>query len=218
MKPRDNSDLTGKRFGAQVVLRFAGIYYRKRRWLVRCDCGDEREIFGTTLTSKNNYSCRACMGRRSTIHGMKDHQAYRVWANMLSRCYNPRTVGWKNYGGRGIRVCSRWRSFVAFWSDMGDTYHPGLTIERKNNDGNYTPDNCRWATRKEQAYNRRSNRRIDTPWGRMTITEAAQRLGITPMTLHSRLERISDLSIVFSIGQLPRRGRFSTKSERSHGL
>jgi len=86
-------------------------------------------------------------------------------------------------------VCDRWQDFAAFWEDMGPTYKSGLTLERIDNNGNYEPKNCTWVTRKQQAYNRRSNRYIDTPWGRMTITEASVRSGVSVMTLHGRIKR-----------------------------
>jgi len=218
--PRIN-DLTGRRFGRQVVLRFTDAVpdknggRQKFYWRVRCDCGDERDVIGASMVSGKSRMCASCKHQKLRVSNPnKDNPGYGVWANMMQRCSNPNNIGWKNYGGRGIRVCRRWRSFTAFWSDMGSTYRAGLTIERENNDGDYTPGNCRWATRKEQAYNRRSNRVIDTPWGRMTITEAAERIGVTPMTLHSRLKRIPDASVVFSLGRLPPRGRLSSERNR----
>ena len=124
-----------------------------------------------------------------TTHGMHKHLGYKVWENMRRRCRSPSWPQWKDYGGRGITVCERWRDFVAFWEDMGPTYQKGLSIERVDNDGGYAPENCIWVTRKQQAYNRRDNRYVDTSWGRMTITQAAERSGIGVMTLHGRIKR-----------------------------
>lgn len=220
------NDLTGKRFGRQRVIRFShaaappsGMGRTRYYWIVRCDCGSERAVIGASMVSGKSIQCRACFNAQlRTPNPLQDIPGYGVWANMLQRCSNPNNIGWKNYGGRGVRVCDHWRSFAAFWSDMGGTYRPGLTIERENNGGNYEPGNCRWATRTEQAYNRRSNRILDTPWGRMTITEAAALCGVTAMTLHSRIRRISDPSRWFTVGKLAPRGRNSTKHEGSHGL
>jgi hypothetical protein len=100
----------------------------------------------------------------------------------------PTYCGWRNYGGRGITICDRWlESFENFWEDMGPTYCPGLTIGRVNNALGYFPENCIWATRKAQARNRRTSRIIATPWGEMTIAEAAERSGITAKALWKRL-------------------------------
>lgn len=93
---------------------------------------------------------------------------YRAWAGMLKRCKNPKDIGYKNYGGRGITVCVRWESFDNFLNDMGRKPVASYSLDRKNNDGNYEPSNCRWASRHEQAGNRRINKRGD-PWrGKMS--------------------------------------------------
>jgi hypothetical protein len=109
---------------------------------------------------------------------------------MKARCYNPNSKDWLRYGGRGIGICDRWiNNFRAFWRDMGSTYQPGLQIDRIDNDGNYEPTNCRWATRKEQARNTRNNRIIQTPWGNIPIAQAAEIASIPSPTLEWRLRK-----------------------------
>lgn len=163
-------------------------------WLCRCECGTERLIGAWRLVASNGTKSCGCLAREAlkitlTKHGMTDTPLHRAWSGMRSRCTNRNTKAWPYYGGRGITVCDRWSEFTAFYEDMAPTWMPGLTLERENNDGNYEPGNCRWATRTEQALNRRSNVYIDTPQGRLTISQAAETFGIDRLLLRYRMKK-----------------------------
>ena len=124
-----------------------------------------------------------------TTHGMSKHPAFWSWIAMRQRCHDPACSSWENYGARGIAVCDKWRdSFEAFWADMKATWELGLTLDRIDNESSYNPENCRWATRRQQANNRRTNRKIQTPWGDLTLMQASRRSGIKRGTIHRRLE------------------------------
>ena len=184
-------NLEGRRFGRLVVTTYAGANGKKASWTVRCDCGTEKNLVGAELRKGGVQSC-GCLARekasaRLRTHGMSGHPAFWVWRSMIDRCALPSHHAWERYGGRGIRVCARWLRFSDFWSDMGPTYKPGLTLDRLDNEKGYSPENCEWRDRVAQARNTRANRVIDTPKGRMLMVEAAELSGIGATTLAYRI-------------------------------
>lgn len=122
-------------------------------------------------------------------HGLYKTPLYRIWGAMRSRCMCPTDPVFKYYGGRGIQVCKRWDSFEKFLSDMGPRPSADYELDRRNNDGDYEPRNCRWATHAEQMRNRRTNRRLTFDGRTLPIIEWAERLGLKPVTISSRLSR-----------------------------
>ena len=163
-----------------------------RRALCICECGHEVSVMVKKLRSGHTRSC-GCLQRESrTKHGHNTGQkspTYQTWDAMIQRCYNEKSTKFYLYGSRGISVCDRWRSsFSDFLEDMGE--RPlGKTIDRLDGNGNYEPGNCRWATRKEQQRNLRSNQFITIAGRRVTIPEASELTGIHRETIRGRLRR-----------------------------
>jgi len=154
-------DLTGQRFGRLLVLSEEEKTERgQANWLCQCDCGNKKIIRLSSLRSGESLSC-GCRklepNLKNTSHGMSYTPEYRVWTNMKARCQDPNHQAYGNYGGRGISVCARWQFFEHFIIDMGPR-HPGTTLERIDNNGNYELSNCCWATRSQQNSNKRSGR------------------------------------------------------------
>lgn len=160
-------DDVGSRHGRWTVLRFAGHRGPRRLFLCRCDCGTEREVAIILLRSGQSRSC-GCLQQEANDHAHLVHgharrgaesPEFRTWKAMHQRCYDRSASNYTNYGGRGIAIRDRWRDdFSAFLADMGPKPSPGHSIDRINNDGNYEPGNCRWATRSEQRRNQRPRR------------------------------------------------------------
>lgn len=190
--------MSGLRFGRALVLRFDKISNGHAWWIIRCDCGNEKSVDGSSLRRGSTKSC-GCMGMEMLSLGpkiAKKHghtifrsRTYQAWNSMKQRCYNPRNDRYYDYGGRGIKVCDRWRnSFEAFLQDMGERPH-GKSIDRKDFNGDYNPENCRWATAKEQQNNMRSNVRIEWLGEIRTISQWAECNGIKRGTLSTRIRR-----------------------------
>ena len=157
-------DLTGMRFHRWSVRSFAGMKGTEGAyWNCVCDCGAESEVKSGNLRSGKSKSCGcfnlAQIRKRNTKHAHANRGAktpeYQTWCRMMKRCYTPSDPRYHYYGGRGISVCMRWHSYPSFFSDMGPRPSPKHSIDRINNDGNYEPGNCRWATALQQQNNRR---------------------------------------------------------------
>lgn len=158
------------------------------RWICRCDCGRATIAYGQDLARGKVKSCGCLNAERIMQHGMSDTHVYAVWQAMLQRCENPKSQAYANYGGRGIAVCDRWHKFEGFFSDMGNR-PKGYSLDRRDNNGPYSPENCRWATTTTQANNQRRNRVI-TIYGRSrTFAEWAKYAGLDWYTLRERLDR-----------------------------
>ena len=134
-------------------------------------------------------SCRACESKRAvSAHNARANKSeYKAWLQMHSRCSNPNYVGYHRYGGRGISVCEAWSSFEQFLKDIGPKPHADLQLDRKNNNGNYEPGNCRWASRQDQARNTSTNRVLKFQGRSMLLVEWAELLGLPQTTLDSRI-------------------------------
>jgi hypothetical protein len=191
-------DFTGQTFGALRAIQPSHADGKKTHWLFVCTCGKQVVKVGADVTKEvkrggtPNCGCLTSLliSRGNTRHGMSKHPAFAVWRSMLDRCRLPSHQAWKNYGGRGITVCVRWReSFENFWADMGSTYRQGLTLDRRDNEKGYTPENCSWRTYFAQANNRRGNVLLSTPWGTLTVQQASERAGIKRTTLAYRVSK-----------------------------
>lgn len=189
------SDLAGMKFGRLTAIEPVSVVKSGRRrtfWRCACECGTEASPVRDSLVRGDVHSC-GCLQKEAardsrTSHGLSSSPEYRAWSGLRGRCSNPRNKAYHNYGGRGITVCDRWiDDFDAFLSDMGKRPSPKHSIDRIENDLGYSPDNCRWATKKTQGRNRRG---LIATQSTSNLKEAAEATGVTYGTAHSRVYRL----------------------------
>jgi len=185
-------DLTGLKFGKLTVIeRAENSPIGHTRWDCRCECGNETIVSSSDLKSGNTKSCGCLKKKNNFKHGDIKSKEYNAWTGAKQRCFNKKDPSYKNYGGRGITMCSRWANdYTKFLKDMGRC-PDGYTLDRIDNDGNYEPDNCRWASRKTQSQNTRTNRYIEYDGKRMVLAGWASKIGIRPNDLHQKLKTMS---------------------------
>ncbi len=194
--------IIGRTFERLFAFKEAGFYvspggHRSRQSWVRCKCGTEFIVPNNKLTNGHTRSCGCLMVevcvKRSTKHGHAGRltftRTYKIWAGMIKRCTNPKFKRFPDYGGRGVTVCERWRKFENFLADMGEC-PPGLSIDRyPNNDGNYEPSNCRWATRTQQSRNSRHNLVLTVRGVTACLSELCEHFGKNQDLVGARLHR-----------------------------
>jgi len=186
----------GERYSRlSIVMELAGRIkpsgQKYRMFLCECECGNRTKVRLSNLKSGNTTSC-GCFGKQqrkksTKTHGFYGTRVYIIWACMKQRCTNKKNPSYSYYGGRGINFCEKWKTFVGFWEDMEYEYFDDLTLERIDNNGNYCKENCKWASRKEQARNTRQNRIIEFRGEKRCLSDWANKIGIAIETLRDRL-------------------------------
>lgn len=191
-------DITGKRFGKLIALK-KDVSYKKGNqkrcyWIFKCDCGKEKSICKYSVVSGKTKSCGCEQKERASTaskkHGLCKDRLYQCWLDMKHRCYLKSVKGYKNYGGRGIKVCNEWldkengsTNFINWALDNG--YKDNLTIDRIDVNGNYCPENCRWITKYEQCFNKRTNKFIEINGKKETIGKLCEKFGISRKTYYN---------------------------------
>lgn len=202
----------GAKYSRLTVRESLGVdKHKKRLWLCDCECGKTVRATSRAIATGNTKSCgclrKERIGAQRRTHGKSKSLEYQNWCAIKSRCDNPDNQDYALYGGRGITVCDRWaNSFENFLEDMGQRPFKSATVDRKDPSGNYTPDNCKWATQKQQCRNKRNNRLLTANGETLPICEWAERSGVSQGTIWSRL------SLGWSeeeAATLPRQQRFS---------
>lgn len=208
----DHPNIIGKKFGRLIVVG-EGTRRRKpcgssvKMWLCKCDCGQFIEVSTSDLNNEHTKSCgclknEISIGDETRKHGMTGTRIYRIYRGMIERCYNKNSVSYKDWGGRGIAVCAEWlgeKGFENFykWS-MENGYKDNLSIDRKNNDGNYEPSNCRWATRLIQTNNTRKNVYITYKGKTQSLADWCRELELEYDMIYLRYRRGWDTEKMFT--------------------
>ena len=189
-------DISGQKFGRLTAIKFLRIEKHKAVWLCKCECGNLLEVRGTDLTKGHTKSCgclrKESCGNNNKTHDKSNTRLYSIWCDIKKRCYNLNCKSYKNYGGRGIKVCDVWcNDFMNFYNwAMSHNYNDTLTIDRIDVNGNYEPNNCRWSTAKQQARNKRNNRYITINGETHCLSEWCEFYNIPVTRVECRLNKL----------------------------
>lgn len=195
MGQRKYINITGNKYGRLIVTRKDVDKYNKVIWVCLCDCGKERKSYRYDLEKGRTKSCGCLLSEniraKTKTHGMSLSAEYRIYSGIIKRCSHPELRAHKNYAGRGISVCTRWlESFENFYADMGNRPSKNHSIDRIDNNGNYEPDNCRWATRIEQSKNRRVSLVYIVNGKKLSLMEIAKENNMTYKKLNYRIRNM----------------------------
>lgn len=206
-----NVDLTGQRRGMLVAIRYSHRTANGHYWIWRCDCGNEKPIRAADVLREKQTSCGCVHVTHGATRGGKLSPEYMSWYGMRQRCLNPNATGYENYGGRGIKVCDRWReSFESFFADVGPRPSPDHSIDRIDSDGHYEPENVRWATRTEQNRNKRGLHMLTVDGETMCLRDWARRTNIDETTLARRVGKLGwshERAVKTPVGSVKGKGR-----------
>jgi len=215
----------GREYGRLRVIAQLGTVNGNTVWLCKCRCGSVGLALAQDIKAGKTSSCGCYQAERNSeahrIHGGTGSKLYDAWRAMKERCDNPDHPDYGHYGGRGIRYCEEWKDFQNFrsWA-LSHGYTEGLTIDRKDNDGPYSPDNCRWATMKQQSNNRRGNIRVTLDGETMTLKQAAERTGLPYGALRERYQRDGEADLFRPIqrssSQKPAAPKDQDSNQREH--
>ncbi len=197
--PSKPSTVVGARYGRLVAISFFDKdRHNNHRWKFICDCGREHVAFAAHVRHGKTQSC-GCLSvevgsvaaqKYLTTHGKTGTPEFKLWCSMRRRCSDTRDKRYDSYGGRGIKVCDRWQDFQNFLDDMGERPSPHHSIDRIDNDGNYEPGNCRWATDETQRRNKRTTRTVSLQGKEMPLVDACKKTKIKYSTANSRLNKL----------------------------
>lgn len=180
-------------------------------WECKCDCGNTVITSGSAMRKGHTKSCgclqkevaKTVMSKTMTKHKLTEHPLYEIWGSIIKRCTNPNCSAYKNYGGRGIFICDKWRnSFKSFYDDMIDGYSPELELDRIDNNDGYYKENCRWVSKQTNARNKRTNHIVDTPWGMITLVEFVEHLYGTEYSKNQYCKTLKQMKRGWSINKI----------------